>query len=107
MKHPATGLCPHFGACSGCTEVLSVKPPTAWEEVLLFFKDQILPNLHQNSPFGWRHRAKIAVRGTPGAPLIGLFKRASHVVSPYSLLPSTSSTPQPSFRTYQAVDEAA
>ena len=82
MKHAATVLCPHFGECSGCTEVLSVNPPPAWEEVLTFFKDQMIPNLHPSSPFGWRHRAKVAVRGIPGAPLIGLFKRGSHVVSP-------------------------
>ena len=29
---------------------------------------------------GWRCRAKLAVRGRPGKPVIGLFKRGSHDV---------------------------
>ena len=29
---------------------------------------------------GWRCRAKLAVRGRPGKPLVGLFKRGSHDV---------------------------
>jgi 23S rRNA (uracil1939-C5)-methyltransferase len=39
---------------------------------------------HQGSKIGWRVRAKLAVRGKTGAPLIGLFKEGTHDV--YELL---------------------
>lgn len=72
--------CPHFGKCAGCSENLSLKPPLVWEEIKSFFSPNIKPSLHQGSPYHWRHRAKVAVRGTIGNPLIGLFKRSSHEV---------------------------
>lgn len=39
---------------------------------------------HQGSKSGWRVRAKLAVRGKTGSPLIGLFKEGTHDV--YELL---------------------
>lgn len=72
--------CLHFGKCSGCHHLLVDDPPPIWQEVLTFFKNSALPTLHQGSPIHWRYRAKVAVRGTSDAPLIGLFKRASHEV---------------------------
>lgn len=72
--------CLHFGECAGCSEVLLSKPPPVWEDVLSFFSSIIIPQLHQGSPFHWRCRAKMAVRGTSLRPLIGLFKRFSHEV---------------------------
>lgn len=74
--------CPHFGICAGCSESPSSKPPPAWQEVLSFLTPLINPVLHQGSPFHWRHRAKVAVRGICGNPLIGLFKQHSHDVLP-------------------------
>lgn len=79
---PKNYLCPHFKECSGCSAPLSYEPPPVWSEVLTFFKDSVIPTLHQGPPIQWRHRAKVAVRGTPNNPLIGLFKRGSHEVSP-------------------------
>lgn len=75
-------ICPHFGECAGCSEHLSFKPPPAWDEILAFFDPFSMPNLHAGSPLHWRHRAKMAVRGTAIFPLIGLFKRYSHEVLP-------------------------
>ena len=77
-------LCPHFERCAGCTELLSKKPPPIWDEVLSFFSPITLslPHFHADSPIHWRHRAKVAVRGTVSAPLIGLFERSSHRVLP-------------------------
>lgn len=81
---PQNNPCPHFKDCSGCSEPLSHAPPSIWSEVLSYFKDSgsVVPSLHQGSPIHWRHRAKVAVRGTPNNPLIGLFKRGSHEVYP-------------------------
>lgn len=74
--------CPHFKECAGCTQPLSLQPPGIWVEVEEFFaRYQLRPALHQGSPLHWRHRAKVAVRGTSLHPLIGLFKRHSHDVS--------------------------
>lgn len=75
-------ICPHFGACAGCCENPSFKPPPAWQEVLSFLERMNTPALHQGLPYHWRHRAKVAVRGVCGNPLIGLFKRSSHDVLP-------------------------
>lgn len=74
--------CIHFGQCAGCSEILSLKPPPVWEEVLSFLGPDITAHLHQGSPLHWRYRAKVAVRGTSSQPLIGLFKRSSHEVVP-------------------------
>lgn len=76
-----SNICPHFKECAGCTEHLSLQPPAIWKEVeTFFFPHQLKPALHQGPPVHWRHRAKVAVRGTSLNPLIGLFKRHSHDV---------------------------
>ena len=68
-------VCPHFGPCAGCTEDLSLTPPPVWDEVVSFLSPYQIPVLHQGPSIHWRHRAKMAVRGVSGKPLIGLFKR--------------------------------
>jgi 23S rRNA (uracil1939-C5)-methyltransferase len=78
----ALTTCLHFGKCSGCHHLLVGDPPPVWQEVLTFFKNSAYPTLHQGPPIHWRYRAKVAVRGTSEAPVIGLFKRASHEVVP-------------------------
>jgi 23S rRNA (uracil1939-C5)-methyltransferase len=75
-------LCSHFGECAGCSENLSSSPPPVWGEMLSFFLPSIQANLHQGPSLHWRHRTKMAVRGTARHPLIGLFKRSSHQVFP-------------------------
>ncbi len=75
-------ICSHFAECAGCSEHFSFDPPTIWKEVLSFFHPSIKPLLHTSSPMYWRHRAKMAVRGSQAFPLVGLFKHASHDVLP-------------------------
>lgn len=79
-SNASIAICPHFKECAGCREHLSSQPPSIWEEVVSFFLPTIHPNLQMGSPLHWRHRAKLAVRGTVEHPLIGLFKRSSHEV---------------------------
>lgn len=75
-------ICPHFGECAGCSELLSLRPPPLWEEVSSFFSSFSALELHVGPPLHWRHRAKVAVRGASNSPLIGLFKHFSHNVFP-------------------------
>lgn len=75
-------LCQYFGVCAGCSEDLTLEPPPIWEEVLTFFKPTAIPQFHQGPSVKWRHRAKMAVRGSTENPLIGLFKHHSHDVYP-------------------------
>ena len=77
-----TSRCPHIEICSGCSEDPSLNPPPVWQEVLSFLSPHVVPSLHRDSPYHWRHRAKIAVRGTCDNPQIGLFVRNSHEVAP-------------------------
>lgn len=84
MAHPDSNSlsCLHFEACSGCSERLTLAPPVIWNEILAYFDGLVSPILHQGSPIHWRHRAKLAVRGSSADPLIGLFKKHSHDVVP-------------------------
>lgn len=75
-------ICPHIAECAGCSENPSFNAPPVWQEVLSFIIPLQPPVLHQGYPCHWRHRAKVAVRGVCGNPLIGLFKRNSHDVLP-------------------------
>lgn len=70
--------CPHFKICSGCSVDLTLRTPPLWNDILAFAKPWLTPQLNQLSSYHWRCRAKLAVRGTAGAPIIGLFKRGSH-----------------------------
>lgn len=74
--------CPHFGKCAGCIENPSFDAPPTWNDVLSSYTLENPPFLHQGNPYHWRHRAKMAVRGTPENPSIGLFKKNSHEVLP-------------------------
>lgn len=78
-SHP---ICPHFNSCSGCQIDLKDPIPPVWQEALAFFQNLagITPILHEGPAKGWRCRAKLAVRGKPENPLIGLFKEGSHEV---------------------------
>lgn len=74
--------CQHFGPCAGCSENLSFNSPPIWDEIVSSYDLENRPFLHRGSPFHWRHRAKVAVRGVADNPLIGLFKKNSHEVFP-------------------------
>lgn len=79
---PSFQKCPHFSLCSGCSKELTDPLPAVWNEVTDFFKKWLNPTLRQLSPYHWRYRAKIAVRGTFQNPQLGLFKKNSHEVIP-------------------------
>lgn len=80
MKNYSSSICSHFSICSGCQVDLKNPVPLIWDEALRFFEEIGVnkPLLHQGSSTGWRCRAKLAVRGKIGHPLIGLFKEGSH-----------------------------
>ncbi|THG22553.1 hypothetical protein TEA_028633 [Camellia sinensis var. sinensis] len=79
--------CPHFQSCSGCTQEYDLHRPIILDEATDFF------NKHGVSDFtfdtcrlwGWRCRAKLAVRGSYTDPLIGLYQEgiAELKVEPY------------------------
>lgn len=73
--------CIHFDeGCSGCSLNKSLDNPPIIQEANYFFNSEFnynLPFLKGNLS-GWRKRVKLAVRGTPKNPIIGLFKEKSH-----------------------------
>lgn len=72
--------CSHFDICSGCTRNKNIDLLPVLEEMRQFFVDNGVPFFKKQigDPVRWRCRAKLAVRGTLDAPLIGLFKKGSH-----------------------------
>ncbi|GAX79586.1 hypothetical protein CEUSTIGMA_g7027.t1 [Chlamydomonas eustigma] len=81
-KHLGELQCFHIHACSGCSLKDGLQQPPQFLEAQDFFKERGVQELKLTSGplHGWRCRAKLAVRGTPGRPLIGLYKRGSHKV---------------------------
>ncbi|KAL5797175.1 hypothetical protein ACOSQ2_001995 [Xanthoceras sorbifolium] len=74
--------CPHFQSCSGCTHEFNLHRPIIVEEVTDFFKNLGVSDFTFDSCklYGWRCRAKLAVRGTSTSPLIGLYQEGTHNV---------------------------
>ncbi|GJM92057.1 hypothetical protein PR202_ga08484 [Eleusine coracana subsp. coracana] len=75
--------CVHFGKCSGCTHETDLDKPPVLQEVANFFKGHGIGDFtfSRGRLFEWRCRAKLAVRGTPENPLIGLYQEGTHVVT--------------------------
>ncbi|CAD6235316.1 unnamed protein product [Miscanthus lutarioriparius] len=74
--------CVHFGKCSGCTHELDLDKPPVLQEVANFFRGHGVGDFtfSRGRLSQWRCRAKLAVRGTPENPLIGLYQEGTHVV---------------------------
>ncbi|GAV64284.1 Cons_hypoth95 domain-containing protein [Cephalotus follicularis] len=74
--------CPHFQSCSGCTHELNLHRPIIVEEATDFFKTVGVSDFTFDSCrlWGWRCRAKLAVRGSSIYPLIGLYQEGTHNV---------------------------
>lgn len=73
--------CPHFSECSGCViEKDLTSPPILTDAAEFFTKDLGLPLLPSTflSVHGWRLRARLAVRGPPQKPIIGLYSAGTH-----------------------------
>jgi 23S rRNA (uracil1939-C5)-methyltransferase len=73
-------LCPHFILCSGCSVDVNVANIPSFHEAQEFFRSLGRHDfkLHTGRACGWRCRARLAVRGTPEEPLIGLYQANSH-----------------------------
>lgn len=74
--------CPHFQSCSGCTHEFNLHRPAIVDEAADFFKRFGVSDFTFNSGklFGWRCRAKLAIRGSSMDPLIGLYQEGTHNV---------------------------
>lgn len=74
--------CTHFNSCSGCNRNRDVNKPHVYQNAKKFFNNLGIQPFHLNvgAIKGWRTRAKLAVRGTTGKPLIGLFEEGTHQV---------------------------
>ncbi|KAG6793355.1 hypothetical protein POTOM_002563 [Populus tomentosa] len=74
--------CPHFQSCSGCTHELNLHRPIIVDEADQFFKSLGVSDFDFDSGrlWGWRSRAKLAVRGSSMKPLIGLYEEGTHNV---------------------------
>ncbi|PPD73252.1 hypothetical protein GOBAR_DD29819 [Gossypium barbadense] len=74
--------CPHFESCSGCTHEFNLHRPVIVDEASNFFKGLGVSDFTFDSCrlWGWRCRAKLAVRGSSENPLIGLYQEGTHNV---------------------------
>ncbi|XP_028772465.1 uncharacterized protein LOC114729604 [Neltuma alba] len=74
--------CPHFQSCSGCTHELNLHHPIIVDEAANFFEKYGVSDFTFDSCklWGWRCRAKLAVRGSSTNPLIGLYEEGTHNV---------------------------
>ncbi|KAL3720401.1 hypothetical protein ACJRO7_005249 [Eucalyptus globulus] len=80
---PACALqCSHFQSCSGCTHELNLHRPSVVDDAADFFKSLGVSDFTFDSCklWGWRCRAKLAVRGSSVDPLIGLYQEGTHSV---------------------------
>ncbi|XP_074317155.1 uncharacterized protein LOC141653330 [Silene latifolia] len=74
--------CPHFQSCSGCTHEYDLHRPSVVDEAADFFKRLGVVDFSFDTCrlYGWRCRAKLAVRGSSVNPLIGLYQEGTHNV---------------------------
>ncbi|XP_057491076.1 uncharacterized protein LOC130776867 isoform X2 [Actinidia eriantha] len=75
--------CPHFQSCSGCTQEYNLHRPIILNEATDFFKKHGVSDFTFDSCklWGWRCRAKLAVRGSSTDPLVGLYQEGTHNVA--------------------------
>jgi 23S rRNA (uracil1939-C5)-methyltransferase len=75
--------CPHRPPCDGCPRFgAGGIASAAWHTLQDLARDHGLPEVavHSGALFGFRHRARLAIRGRQGTPKIGLFEADSHRV---------------------------
>ena len=79
---PYTLVCPHFDTCSGCVLDTKLDQPPLLRVAEDFWRAEFgsTVTLHTGAVTGWRNRARLAVRGTPGSPTLGLFAAGTHEV---------------------------
>ena len=74
-------LCSHRPPCPGCPRFGETGVARApYEQLLALCREQGLDKVpvEELTPWGYRHRARLAVRGHVRQPKIGLFQRGSH-----------------------------
>jgi len=74
--------CPHLPACPGCPRFGAAGPstPTLQQLAELCLRNGAQQELEIGARTGFRHRARLAVRGRAGRPKIGIFAEGSHRV---------------------------
>ncbi|CAN6464832.1 unnamed protein product [Victoria cruziana] len=74
--------CQHFQECSGCSHETALDRPPLLSEAKEFFNRHGVSDLSFDSGllWGWRCRAKLAVRGSAKEPVIGLYEEGTHNV---------------------------
>uniref|UniRef100_M1B1I6 Methyltransferase small domain-containing protein n=1 Tax=Solanum tuberosum TaxID=4113 RepID=M1B1I6_SOLTU len=74
--------CTHFQSCSGCTQEYNLHHPVVIDEAIGFFNKLGIKDFSFDSCrlWGWRCRAKLAIRGSSTNPLIGLYEEGTHNV---------------------------
>ncbi|KAK2992878.1 hypothetical protein RJ640_028120 [Escallonia rubra] len=74
--------CSHFQSCSGCTHEYNLHHPVIVDEAATFFKNLGVSGFKFDTCrlWGWRCRAKLAIRGSSRDPLIGLYREGTHDV---------------------------
>jgi 23S rRNA (uracil1939-C5)-methyltransferase len=73
--------CPHRPPCPGCPRFGERGlPREAWSALAALARDVGLapPAIVEGAPFGYRHRARLAVRGRAASPKVGIFQEGSH-----------------------------
>ena len=82
MGRPAAvATCPHRPPCPGCPRFGETGIPGAAHALLATLAEEAglpAPAVVEGAPFGYRHRARLAVRGRATSPKIGIFQEGSH-----------------------------
>ena len=76
--------CTHRPTCPGCPRYGEEGPPPRAFERLVALARELgapAPTAQAGDASGYRHRARLMVRGRPGAPKIGLFQEGSHRIA--------------------------
>lgn len=76
--------CPHRPPCPGCPRLgASGIDPAARAALDALARRAGLPpvTVGEGAPTGWRHRARLAVRGRPASPKVGIFQAGSHRIT--------------------------
>ena len=73
--------CPHRPPCPGCPRFGEAGiPPAALAALETLARDAGLapPSVVEGPSFGWRHRARLMVRGRAASPKVGIFQEGTH-----------------------------
>uniref|UniRef100_A0A453T2L4 Uncharacterized protein n=1 Tax=Aegilops tauschii subsp. strangulata TaxID=200361 RepID=A0A453T2L4_AEGTS len=82
LRHVSDPSISSLQQCSGCTHEFDLDKPPVLQEVADFFSGHGIEDFtfSRGRLSEWRCRAKLAVRGTPEKPLIGLYQEGTHTV---------------------------